>query len=87
MATMTIRNLDDELKARLRLRAARAGHSMEEEARGILRDALQAEPLSGRALVRSIREMVAPYGGIDLQLPPRDPVRDPPDFSGPEFDP
>jgi hypothetical protein len=30
MATMTIRNLDDDLKARLRLRAARHGQSMEE---------------------------------------------------------
>ena len=47
MATMTIRNLDDELKARLRLRAARHGQSMEEEARSILRSALQVEPLAG----------------------------------------
>lgn len=80
MATMTIRNLDDELKARLRLRAARRGHSMEEEARSILRSALQAEPLSGQSLVNSIREMVAPYGGIELELPVREPQRDPPDF-------
>jgi len=42
MATMTIRNLDDELK--LRLRAARHGQSMEEEARSILRNALKTEP-------------------------------------------
>ena len=51
MATMTIRNLDDELKARLRIRAAQHGKSMEEEARSILRDALKSEPLSGKELV------------------------------------
>lgn len=87
MATMTIRNLDDELKARLRVRAAQHGKSMEEEARSILRDALKSEPLSGKELVQRIREMVEPYGGIELELPPRQPMREPRDFSGPEFDP
>lgn len=87
MATMTIRNLDDELKARLRIRAAQHGKSMEEEARSILRDALKSEPLSGKELVQRIREMVQPYGGIELELPPREPMREPTDFSGPEFDP
>ena len=86
MATMTIRNLDDELKARLRIRAAQHGKSMEEEARSILRDALKSEPLSGKELVQRIREMAEPYGGIELELP-REPMREPPDFSGPEFDP
>ena len=87
MATVTSRNLDDGLKARLRVRAAQHGKSMEEEARSILRDALKSEPLSGEELVQRIREMVEPYGGIELELPPREPVREPPDFSGPEFDP
>ncbi|MGV8941188.1 MAG: FitA-like ribbon-helix-helix domain-containing protein [Cypionkella sp.] len=80
MATMTIRNLDDDLKMQLRMRAARHGHSMEEEARSILRSALKAEPLSGQSLVDSIRAMVEPYGGIELELPPRELQRDPPDF-------
>ncbi|TAL91868.1 MAG: plasmid stabilization protein [Rhodanobacter sp.] len=80
MATMTIGNLDDELKARLRLRAARRGHSIEEEARSILRSALQAEPLSGQSLVESIRALVEPNGGIELELPVREPMREPPDF-------
>ena len=40
MATLTIRNLDEGLKARLRLRAAKHDRSMEEEARSILRGAL-----------------------------------------------
>lgn len=80
MATMTIRNLDEDLKSLLRMRAARHGRSMEEEARSILRSALRAEPLSGQSLVDSIRAMVAPLGGIELALPARVPMRDPPDF-------
>ena len=55
MATMTIRNLEDELKARLRIRAAQHGRSMEEEARSILRSALNTEPgaNTGAALVKA----------------------------------
>ncbi len=37
MASLTIRQLDEETKARLRLQAARNGRSMEDEARTILR--------------------------------------------------
>lgn len=40
MATLTVRNIDEELKARLRGAAARHGHSMEEEVRQILRERL-----------------------------------------------
>ena len=90
MATMTIRNLDEDVKARLRVRAAQHGRSMEEEARSILRAALEGEkkkPATGAALVKAIRARVAPFGGIELDLPPRMPMREPPDFSGPEFDP
>jgi len=39
MASITIRQLDEGLKRRLRLRAARNGRSMEDEARTILRHA------------------------------------------------
>lgn len=86
MATMTIRNLDDDLKTLLRLRAARRGHSMEEEARSILRAALagRVEDDSGAALYAAIRARVEPLGGVELKLPPREPQRDPPDFSEPD---
>src|SRR6202790_638785 len=47
MASITIRGLDDGLKQRLRLRAARNGRSMEDEARTILRDMAGDQPLSG----------------------------------------
>ncbi len=80
MATMTIRNIDDRLKARLRIQAARHGRSMEDEARDILRAALSAEPAHEASLVEAIRARVAPLGGIDLELPAREAIRTPPDL-------
>jgi phosphopantothenoylcysteine decarboxylase/phosphopantothenate--cysteine ligase len=44
MASLTIRKLDDSIKAELRLRAARNGRSVEDEVRVILRDASQNRP-------------------------------------------
>jgi phosphopantothenoylcysteine decarboxylase/phosphopantothenate--cysteine ligase len=54
MASITIRQLDDDLKRRLRLRAARNGRSMEDEARTILRGAaaLEGDKSEARAPVR-----------------------------------
>ncbi len=88
MATMTIRNLDDDLKTLLRLQAARHGQSMEEEARRILRSALagRVEDDSGALLYAAIRARVEPLGGVELELPPRELQRDPPDFSEPGAD-
>ena len=80
VASMTIRDIDEQLKARLRLRAARHGRSMEEEARDILLTALAVRASSGRDLVRSIRERIEPLGGVELEIAPREPVRDPPDL-------
>ena len=81
MASITIRNLDDDLKRRLRIRAAEHGRSMEEEARQILKDELSDRYRSGAELVRAIREIVEPIGGIEFELPPREPIRDPPGFN------
>ena len=81
MATMTIRNIDDQLKARLRVQAARHGRSMEDEARDILRVALAVEPERRVPLVESIRARIEPLGDIELNLPPREAIRDPVDFS------
>lgn len=80
MTTMTIRNLDEGLKAQLRVRAAQRGRSMEEEARDILRAALSREPASGSSLVEAIRTRVAPLGGIELDLPAREAIRTPPEL-------
>ena len=79
MASITIRKLDDEVKTRLRVRAAANGRSMEEEARVILREAVGEEP-EPRNLAAFIRECFAPYGGVELELPPREPAREPPRF-------
>lgn len=80
MDSITIRNLAPGLKARLRLRAAAHGLSMEAEARQILQAALAAPPDTGRALVERIRTRFAPFGGVTLELPPREPAREPPPF-------
>ena len=81
MSSITIRNLDDALKRRLRVRAAEHNRSMEEEARDILRCALSEEPRASDNLADVIRRLVEPYGGFDLPPFPRGPLREPPDFT------
>ena len=80
MATLTIRQLDEKTKARLRIRAAHHGRSMEEEAREILRCALTHALPAKRNLAEAIRQRFAVFGGVELELPPRDPIRRP-DFA------
>ena len=80
MASLTIRKLEDLVKARLRLRAARHGRSMEAEAREILKAGLLAETPEQPNLVTAIRRHIDPLGGVDLALPKRDAVRRPPKF-------
>lgn len=80
MAAITIRKLDEKTKARLRVRAAHHGRSMEEEAREILRAALTGSSPRPGNLAESIRRLFAPMGGVELELPRRDPVRPAPKF-------
>ncbi len=81
MATLTIRNIDTAVKERLRVRAAEHGHSMEAEARRILQTALaKDESRPGRSLSQRINARFAALGGVDLELPPREPAREPPAF-------
>jgi antitoxin FitA len=79
MASITIRNLDEALKRRLRIRAAEHGRSMEEEARNILRKEV-GEPAPPANIAAAIRARIAPLGGVELKLPPREPMREPPRF-------
>lgn len=79
MASITIRNLDDGLKRRLRIRAAEHGRSMEEEAREILRQAI-AMPARPDNLGEVIHRRFAVLGGVDLDLPEREPMPQPPVF-------
>jgi len=70
LATITIRNLKETIKTRLRVRAASHNRSMEEEARVILREALGKEDEEGD-LGSLIHERFKAAGGIDLPLPER----------------
>jgi antitoxin FitA len=81
MASITIRNLDEAVKRKLRLRAAQRNRSMEHEARDILRTVLAQEPAQAKKLADAIRRRVEPFGGFELPLPPRGPMREPPDFT------
>ena len=67
MATMTIHNLDDGLKLRLRVRAAMHGRSMEEEAREILRQAGGEADLP-RNLAAVRRAAGRPISQFDCQI-------------------
>jgi len=78
MASITIRKLDDRTKDRLRLRAAHHKRSMEDEARNILRAALSDDTAVTRNLAEAIGARFRPLGGVELQLPAREPMRDPP---------
>jgi antitoxin FitA len=70
MASITIRNLDEDLKAQLRVVAASHGRSMEEEVRMIIRQALSREEKRG-GLGSRIHARFAAAGGADLPLPKR----------------
>ncbi|MDP3714582.1 MAG: Arc family DNA-binding protein [Mycobacteriales bacterium] len=71
MADLSIRNLDDDVRRRLRVRAAEHGLSMEAEVRQILTEAVADEGLAARPF-SALRESFAAIGGVDLQLPARD---------------
>lgn len=79
MASITIRNLDDDVKRRLRVRAAEHGRSMEEEARDILRQVV-GQPSAPRNLGEAIHSRFAAVGGIDLPPTLRGPMRPTPGF-------
>lgn len=78
MASLTIRNLEDHLKERLRVRAAQHGRSMEEEARAILRAVVGAA--TGPELWTLSRQLFSGSKGVELKLPSRTKDRAPPVF-------
>jgi antitoxin FitA len=78
MATLTIRNLDEDVKARLRVRAASHGHSMEEEVRAILRRAVGG--VSGPELWATSRRLFSGADGVELEPVSRTEERPAPDF-------
>ncbi len=80
--SITIRNLDDVLKSRLRAQASVHGRSMEDEARDILRAALHQDIPPPGNLADAIRARFAPLGGFDMPEVPREPIREPSDLGG-----
>ena len=76
MASITVDNIDDGLKHRLRARAAGHGRSMEEEAREILREVV-GKGIPPDDLAAAIRKRVAALGGADLDIPERESMREP----------
>lgn len=71
MAAISVRDLDEDVAGRLKVRAARHGRSMEAEVRAILTDAVTANPDQRGNLAQAIRERFASSGGVDLEIPAR----------------
>jgi antitoxin FitA len=70
MTTLTIRNIDPALKARLRIRAARNGRSMEAELLQILDTTLRGESNREVNLAEAIRRRFLPLGGVEVEPHP-----------------
>ena len=70
MSTLTIRNIETEIKDKLRLAAAAHGRSMEEEVRTILRTVL-SQPAAATGLGSRLNARFASIGGADLPQPER----------------
>jgi plasmid stability protein len=77
LASITIRNLEESVKRKLRMRAARHGRSME-EARHILRAALAEKTARPTNLFEAIRRRIAPMGGVELNIAARETMREAP---------
>ena len=82
MASITVRKIDEKVKAKLRVRAAMRGHSMEEEVREILTTAVEDHPKQSESLYAAIRRHLAEAGidGVDLPEFDRGSMREIPKF-------
>lgn len=69
MAAVSVRDLDETVRARLRVRAAQHGRSMEAEIRAILTAAV-TPPTDPRGLAQTLLARFGDLGGVDLVLPP-----------------
>jgi plasmid stability protein len=70
VAAVSIRNLDDTVRERLRIRAAAHGRSMEAEMRAILVEAVR-EPGDDEGVLGALVARFGQLGGVDLEVPPR----------------
>ena len=78
MASITVANVDEALERRLRIRAAENGRTVEQEAYEILRAVLDEDVTPSTKLGTAIHELFKPFGGVELEIPPREPMREPP---------
>lgn len=76
MASIIIRNLEPQVKSKLRIRAARHDRSMEEEARIILKTVLTEDSEPFVDLATRIRNRFRDLGGVDLDPVKREPIRE-----------
>lgn len=75
MADLSIRNLEDSVRERLRTRAASHGRSMESEVRAILTEAVM-EPEQPAGFLEAVFDRFSSLGGVELDIPDRStPVR------------
>ena len=81
MNSITINGFDDTLRRRLSVRAAERGRTIEEEARVILKTVLEGNPPSEKGFGTALHEIFMSAGGVDLAIPERDPMREPPSFN------
>lgn len=79
MAALTIRNLDDDVKEGLRVRAAKNRRSMEAEVRAILDAVVKQAPVEPENFALWVRRRFKGLE-VDLPIPARSPGRKPPTF-------
>jgi len=71
VAAISVRDLDEDVAGRLKVRAARHGRSMEAEVRAILTDAVTADVGERLNLAEAVRERFGSIGGVELDIPRR----------------
>jgi antitoxin FitA len=71
MAAVSIRDLDDSVRKKLRVRAARHGRSMEAEMRAILTAAVREDDDSAQGLFSALVDRFSDLGGVEIDLPAR----------------
>ena len=80
MASIEIHNFEEGLKRQLGLQVIGYSFLVEEEARNILRAALGQKTVPVKYLGTAIHKLFKPLGGVELLLPKREPMREPPRF-------
>ena len=81
MTDLLLRNLEPDLKRRIAAEARRHNLSLSEGAKLLIQRGLTADDADQYGFASRLRAAIPSHGFADLELPPRDPGREPPDFS------